>query len=419
MTWLASIRIALRALRVNKLRSTLTMLGIIIGVAAVITMIAVGAGAQARVEEQIKALGTNLIMLLPGLGDLGRRAHGLGLAQYADRGRLLRHPARDPGGAGGRSRSCAAPARWWRASNNWSTVFYGVTPGVFRGAQLGDRDRQGLRAGGPHRLGQGRAARRDGGTQPVRRRRPDRAGDPHPQGAVRRDRHARAQGTEPDGAGPGRRDPDADHHRPQPGARRQRRQAALGGHDLRQGARRRGHGRGRRARSAACCASATGCSPGRKTTSRCATCRRCWRRGGVEPHHDAAARRGRLGVAAGGRHRHHEHHAGVGDRAHARDRVADGGRRARSRHPVAVPGGGGDAGVDRRAAGHHARAWADPSRSAISPNGAPSSTSTPSCSPWASRRRSASSSASTLRARLRGCCRSRRSVTSDGDSDKR
>ena len=66
MTWIASIRIALRALRVNKLRSILTMLGIIIGVAAVITMIAVGAGSQAQVEEQIKSLGSNLIILLPG-----------------------------------------------------------------------------------------------------------------------------------------------------------------------------------------------------------------------------------------------------------------------------------------------------------------------------------------------------------------
>ena len=54
MTWLAGIRIALRALRVNKLRSILTMLGIIIGVGAVITMIAIGSGAQAQVEEQIK-----------------------------------------------------------------------------------------------------------------------------------------------------------------------------------------------------------------------------------------------------------------------------------------------------------------------------------------------------------------------------
>jgi len=66
MTWLAGIRIALRALRVNKLRSILTMLGIIIGVGAVITMIAIGSGAQAQVEEQIKALGTNLIVLHPG-----------------------------------------------------------------------------------------------------------------------------------------------------------------------------------------------------------------------------------------------------------------------------------------------------------------------------------------------------------------
>ena len=66
MTWLASMRIALRALRVNKLRSTLTMLGIIIGVAAVIIMIAIGAGAQGRIEEQIRALGSNLIMLTPG-----------------------------------------------------------------------------------------------------------------------------------------------------------------------------------------------------------------------------------------------------------------------------------------------------------------------------------------------------------------
>ena len=54
----ASARIAVRALRVNKLRSALTMLGIVIGVGAVITMVAVGAGAQARVAEQIQSLGS-------------------------------------------------------------------------------------------------------------------------------------------------------------------------------------------------------------------------------------------------------------------------------------------------------------------------------------------------------------------------
>ena len=61
-----SIRIALRSLRVNKLRSALTMLGIIIGVGAVIAMVAVGAGASARVAEQIQSLGSNLIIVLSG-----------------------------------------------------------------------------------------------------------------------------------------------------------------------------------------------------------------------------------------------------------------------------------------------------------------------------------------------------------------
>jgi len=62
----ASARIAVRALRVNKLRSALTMLGIVIGVGAVITMVAVGSGAQARVAEQIASLGSNMIVILSG-----------------------------------------------------------------------------------------------------------------------------------------------------------------------------------------------------------------------------------------------------------------------------------------------------------------------------------------------------------------
>src|SRR5438132_9544375 len=60
------IGVALDALRVNKLRSALTMLGIIIGVGAVIAMVGVGAGAQARVAEQIQSLGSNLIIVLSG-----------------------------------------------------------------------------------------------------------------------------------------------------------------------------------------------------------------------------------------------------------------------------------------------------------------------------------------------------------------
>jgi putative ABC transport system permease protein len=66
VTLLATLRVALAALRRNKLRSSLTMLGIIIGVAAVIAMVGVGSGAQARVEDQIKSLGSNLIIVLSG-----------------------------------------------------------------------------------------------------------------------------------------------------------------------------------------------------------------------------------------------------------------------------------------------------------------------------------------------------------------
>ena len=66
MNTLAALKSALRALAANTLRSILTMLGIIIGVAAVITMIAVGSGATERVQAQMKGLGSNIMLVLPG-----------------------------------------------------------------------------------------------------------------------------------------------------------------------------------------------------------------------------------------------------------------------------------------------------------------------------------------------------------------
>jgi putative ABC transport system permease protein len=62
----ASLRVALRALGANKLRTTLTMLGIVIGVAAVIALMSIGRGAQAQVTQQIQSLGTNLLFVRPG-----------------------------------------------------------------------------------------------------------------------------------------------------------------------------------------------------------------------------------------------------------------------------------------------------------------------------------------------------------------
>ncbi|MGH7570824.1 MAG: ABC transporter permease [Gemmatimonadota bacterium] len=68
MLLLEIIRVALDSLRANKLRSFLTMLGIIIGVAAVITMLALGSGAQRAVQEQIAQLGTDVLTIRPGQG---------------------------------------------------------------------------------------------------------------------------------------------------------------------------------------------------------------------------------------------------------------------------------------------------------------------------------------------------------------
>ena len=64
MTWLDNVRIALRGLTANKLRSALTVLGILIGVGAVIILVAVGTGSSAAVQNRIKALGTNTITIL-------------------------------------------------------------------------------------------------------------------------------------------------------------------------------------------------------------------------------------------------------------------------------------------------------------------------------------------------------------------
>ena len=130
MTWLASIRIALRALRVNKLRSSLTMLGIIIGVAAVITMIGVGTGAQARVEEQIKVLGSNLIMLLPGSVTAGGVRMGAGSRNTLteDDSYAIQREIQEVQAAAPQLRGTGQVVA---GNNNWSTVFYGVTPEHF------------------------------------------------------------------------------------------------------------------------------------------------------------------------------------------------------------------------------------------------------------------------------------------------
>ncbi|HMK66167.1 MAG TPA: ABC transporter permease, partial [Thermodesulfobacteriota bacterium] len=66
MKLLSSLKVALRALKINKMRSFLTMLGIIIGVGAVIVMVAIGTGASEMIAQQIASMGSNLLIVIPG-----------------------------------------------------------------------------------------------------------------------------------------------------------------------------------------------------------------------------------------------------------------------------------------------------------------------------------------------------------------
>jgi len=125
-----SVRIAGRALRVNKLRSALTMLGIIIGVAAVIAMVGVGAGAQARVAEQIQSLGSNLIIVLSGsVTSSGiRLGTGSQLTISEDDSAAI---AREVPLVQASAPSVRGTAQVVYGNLNWATVIQGVTPDYF------------------------------------------------------------------------------------------------------------------------------------------------------------------------------------------------------------------------------------------------------------------------------------------------
>jgi len=128
-----SARIAVRALRVNKLRSVLTMLGIIIGVGSVITMVGVGAGAQARVAEEIRSLGSNLIIVLAGTVTSGgvRLGTGSKVSITEDDASAIQREVP--------SVEVAAPSVQGKAQDgqvvfgnlNWTTLVQGVTPEFF------------------------------------------------------------------------------------------------------------------------------------------------------------------------------------------------------------------------------------------------------------------------------------------------
>jgi putative ABC transport system permease protein len=123
----ATAQLSLAALAASKVRTGLTMLGIVIGVGAVVTMVAVGTGARSRVEEQIRSLGSNLIIVISGSITAGGVRLGTGSQLTI---------TEDDAQAMGREIDAvqvAAPlvrggAQAVAGSANWSTAVYGVTP---------------------------------------------------------------------------------------------------------------------------------------------------------------------------------------------------------------------------------------------------------------------------------------------------
>jgi putative ABC transport system permease protein len=121
-----SLRIALNALRVNKLRSALTMLGIIIGTAAVIAMVSIGSGAQSRVADQIKSLGSNIMIIVPGSTTQGGVRLGAGANQVLTEDDALAI-ARDISGVIVAAPTSRNNGQVVAGNQNWGTSIYGAT----------------------------------------------------------------------------------------------------------------------------------------------------------------------------------------------------------------------------------------------------------------------------------------------------
>jgi putative ABC transport system permease protein len=126
----ATIFIALRALRRNKLRSILTMLGIIIGVLAVIAMVAVGNGARSQVEEQMATLGQNMILIYAGNFTTSGAKGGWGNAgtlKIEDALAILREVP----GVAGVSPETRGGVQIAAGNQNWATTLLGESPEYF------------------------------------------------------------------------------------------------------------------------------------------------------------------------------------------------------------------------------------------------------------------------------------------------
>ena len=122
-----SIAIAMRALLANKMRSILTMLGIIIGVGAVIAMVSVGMGVREKVQSSIASLGSNMLIVMPGASSTQgvRSAAGSNTTLMAEDADYIKATVR---GIDYVSPSVSKQYQLVAGNQNWTTTVYGVTP---------------------------------------------------------------------------------------------------------------------------------------------------------------------------------------------------------------------------------------------------------------------------------------------------
>ncbi len=126
MKWKNLITVAFNSILKNRMRSLLTMLGIIIGVGAVITLVSIGQGATADIENEISTLGTNLLIIMPGSTRTGGVSHGASSlntltmddVERLGEANLLRYV----------SPIISSSAQVIAGSRNWSTKIQGVSP---------------------------------------------------------------------------------------------------------------------------------------------------------------------------------------------------------------------------------------------------------------------------------------------------
>ncbi len=126
MNILNLLKIALKALNNNKMRCFLTMLGIIIGVASVITMLAIGQGSKNSIKEQISEMGSNMIMIHPGhmqRGGVRQSADDMQSLEVADYEALATLP-----GVAAISPSVNSGGQLVNGNNNYPSTIYGITP---------------------------------------------------------------------------------------------------------------------------------------------------------------------------------------------------------------------------------------------------------------------------------------------------